>query len=87
MLFTAFNLVLLVAIKIRWNGFESYSEDFMLKFFYTQIFVTSNILSLIYSEGPSLSKPDRKYIPYEEYSMEEEPEFEIHEQAPHAENI
>jgi hypothetical protein len=84
MLFTALNVISFVVIQIRWTYFETHSNDFMLKFFYTQIFITSNILALIYSEGPASAKTDRKYIPYEEYSMEEEPEFEMHEQVPHA---
>ena len=78
MLFTAINLVLMVVIKMRWTDYESESNDFMMRFFYTHIFITSNLFSLFFGEDQASSKSDRKYIPYEDYTMEEEPEFEEH---------
>jgi hypothetical protein len=65
MLFTVLNLTLMILIKMKWTDFQSDYNDFILKFFYNYIFITNNILSIIYAEGQVTSKTDRKYIPYE----------------------
>lgn len=73
LVFTAINLLFMVLIKMRWANYDSESNDFVLRFAFNQIFIVSNLLALFFNEDQIAVKENRKYIPYEEYSMEEEP--------------
>lgn len=47
--FTAINLILMVIVKARWLYYAQDSNDFMLRYFFNQIFIVSNLLSLFYN--------------------------------------
>jgi len=44
----------------------------MLRFFYNQIFIVGTFLSIFFNDDEIGARQNRKYIPYEEYTMEEE---------------